>query len=91
VNQAVLPHMRGRRTGSLLHVGSTTSVCAPPFLGPYVASKFAFDVLAMTTAYEVSQFGMETTIVMPGPFTQGTEHFPHASHASDQDVTATEQ
>lgn len=53
-----------------------------------MASKFAFDALAMTTSYEVSQFGIETTIVMPGAFTQGTEHFPNASHASDQAVTA---
>jgi NAD(P)-dependent dehydrogenase (short-subunit alcohol dehydrogenase family) len=88
VNRAALPHMRGRRAGALVYVGSTTSVVVPPFLGPYVASKFAFDALAMTTSYEVSQFGIETTIVLPGPFTHGTEHFPNASHAGDRDVTA---
>jgi NAD(P)-dependent dehydrogenase (short-subunit alcohol dehydrogenase family) len=88
VNRAALPHMRERRIGTLLYVGSTTSVVVPAFLGPYVASKFAFDALAMVTSYEVSQFGIETTIVMPGPFTHGTEHFPNASHASDQSVTA---
>lgn len=44
VNRAVLPHMRARRSGTLLYVGSTTSVVVPPFLGPYVASKFAGDV-----------------------------------------------
>jgi NAD(P)-dependent dehydrogenase (short-subunit alcohol dehydrogenase family) len=87
VNRAVLPHMRERRSGTLVYVGSTTTVDVPPFLGPYVASKFAFDALAQTTSYEVSQFGIETTIVMPGAFTQGTEHFPNASHASDTDVT----
>jgi NAD(P)-dependent dehydrogenase (short-subunit alcohol dehydrogenase family) len=87
VNRAALAHMRKRRTGTLLYVGSTTSISVPPFLGPYVASKFAFDALAMTTSYEVSQFGIETTIVMPGAFTQGTEHFANASHGSDQAVT----
>jgi NAD(P)-dependent dehydrogenase (short-subunit alcohol dehydrogenase family) len=87
VNRAVLPHMRERRSGTLLYVGSTTSVVVPPFLGPYVASKFAADALAQVTSYEVGQFGIETTIVMPGPFTQGTEHFPHASHAADEDRT----
>jgi NAD(P)-dependent dehydrogenase (short-subunit alcohol dehydrogenase family) len=87
VNRAVLPHMRGRRSGTLLYVGSTTTVSVPPFLGPYVASKFAFDALAQVTSYEVSQFGIETVIVMPGAFTQGTNHFPHASRASDQAVT----
>ncbi|MEU6603148.1 SDR family oxidoreductase [Streptomyces flaveolus] len=85
VNRAVLPHMRSRRSGTLLYVGSTTSVVVPPFLGPYVASKFAADALAQVTAYEVGQFGIETTIVMPGPFTQGTEHFPNASRAGDDE------
>jgi NAD(P)-dependent dehydrogenase (short-subunit alcohol dehydrogenase family) len=88
VNRAALPHMRERRTGTLVYVGSTTTVSVPPFLGPYVASKFAFDALAMATSYEVSQFGIETSIVMPGAFTHGTEHFPNASHATDQAVTA---
>ncbi|QYN20231.1 SDR family oxidoreductase [Amycolatopsis sp. DSM 110486] len=85
VNRAVLPHMRERRSGTLVYVGSTTSIVVPPFMGPYVASKTAADALAQVTAYEVGQYGIETTIVMPGPFTQGTEHFPHATHASDTD------
>jgi NAD(P)-dependent dehydrogenase (short-subunit alcohol dehydrogenase family) len=88
VNRAVLPHLRSRRDGTLIYVGSTTSVVAPPFLGPYVASKTAADSLATVTAYEVGQLGIETTIVMPGPFTQGTEHFPNASHAGDAERAA---
>jgi len=88
VNRAVLPHMRERRSGTLLYVGSTTVVSMPPFLAPYVASKAAFDALAQTTGYEASQFGIETVIVMPGAFTHGTEHFPNASQASDQAVAA---
>ncbi|MFX4302286.1 SDR family oxidoreductase [Alicyclobacillus tolerans] len=83
VNRAVLPHMRERHTGTLLYVGSTTTVVVPPFLGPYVASKFAADALAQVTAYEVGQLGIETTIVMPGAFTQGTDHFPNASRSGD--------
>jgi len=88
VNRAVLPYMRERRSGTLVYVGSTTVVSMPPFLSPYVASKAAFDSLAQTTGYEASQFGIETVIVMPGAFTHGTEHFPNASHATDQAVTA---
>ncbi|MEU3983721.1 SDR family oxidoreductase [Streptomyces sp. NPDC026672] len=87
VNRAVLPHMRSRGTGTLVYVGSTTSVLLPPFIGPYVASKAAFDALAQVTAYEVGQYGIETSIVMPGPFTAGTQHFPNATHASDEDRT----
>ncbi len=88
VNRAALPHMRARRRGVLLYVGSTTTVDVPPFLAPYVASKSAGDALAAATAYEVGRFGIETSIVMPGAFTSGTEHFPHATHAADQSVTA---
>jgi len=88
VNRAALPHLRERRSGTLVYVGSTSMVSTPPFLGPYVASKAAFDALAVVTSYEVSQFGIETTIVMPGPITQGTGHFANASRAGDVHVTA---
>ena len=88
VNRAVLPYMRERRSGTLLYVGSTTTVSLPPFLAPYVASKAAFDALAQATGYEAAQSGIETVIVMPGAFTHGTEHFPNAGHASDDAVTA---
>lgn len=88
VNRAVLPHMRHRRSGTLLYVGSTILVTTPPFLGPYVASKAAFDALAVATSYEVSQFGIETSIVMPGAITRGTQHFPNASRATDVAVAA---
>jgi NAD(P)-dependent dehydrogenase (short-subunit alcohol dehydrogenase family) len=88
VNRAALPHLRSRGEGLLVYVGSSTSVVLPPFLAPYVASKAAFDALARTTAYEVGQFGIESTIVMPGPFTSGTEHFPNAGRAGDRTVTA---
>lgn len=88
VNRAVLPYLRAQCAGTLVYVGSTILVTTPPFLGPYVASKAAFDALAVVTSYEVSQFGIETSIVMPGAITQGTNHFPGASHASDHDVTA---
>lgn len=88
VNRAALPHMRARRAGVLLYVGSTSTVCVPPFLAPYVATKAAGDALAAATAYEVGQFGIDTSIVMPGAFTSGTEHFPNASRPSDRAVTA---
>ncbi|GHO63280.1 short-chain dehydrogenase/reductase [Ktedonobacter sp. SOSP1-52] len=88
VNRAALPHFRERGAGLLLYTGSTTTVVVPPFMGPYVASKLAVDGLAQTTAYEVNQFGIETSIVMSGPLTSGTEHFPDASRPADTATTA---
>ncbi len=87
VNRAVLPHFRERRAGTLMYVGSTTTVTPPPFLGPYVVSKAAMDALAVVTSYEANAFGIETVIVMPGAITQGTEHFPNAGHAQNDDVS----
>ena len=80
--------MRARRSGTLIYIDSTSVVTLPPFLAPYIASKAAFDILAATTAYEVGRFGIDTTIIMPGPFTSGAVHFLNASHASDKAVAA---
>ncbi|MFJ4632872.1 SDR family NAD(P)-dependent oxidoreductase [Streptomyces sp. NPDC088847] len=77
VDRAALPYLRECRAGTLLYVGSTASVIVPPFLGPYVASKSAFHALAQVTSYAVNHFGIETVIVMHGPFTHGTERFPN--------------
>ncbi|MYU35358.1 hypothetical protein GTW52_19980 [Streptomyces sp. SID8358] len=41
--------------------------------------------MAQTTRYEVAPLGIETVIVMPGPFTSGTSHFQNASRAGDQE------
>ena len=35
-------------------------------------------------AYEAGQFGIETTILMPGVFTSGTDHFQAAEFAKDE-------
>ncbi|MFE0930596.1 SDR family oxidoreductase [Streptomyces mutabilis] len=88
VNRAALPHLREQGSGTLLYVGSTIIVSTPPFLGPYAASKAAFDTLAVATSYEVAPFGIETSIVMPGAITRGTSHFPRASRASDATVAS---
>lgn len=83
LNRAALPHLRGQGRGTLLYVGSTIPVTTPPFLGPYVVSKAAMDSLALVTSYEVAPLGIETVIVMPGAFTQGTDHFPKAGRPAD--------
>jgi NAD(P)-dependent dehydrogenase (short-subunit alcohol dehydrogenase family) len=48
-------------------------------MAPYATSKAAGDLLAQTTAYEVSPLGIETTIVMPGALREGTNHSLHAT------------
>lgn len=85
VNRAVLPHMRHRESGLLLWISSTTTKGGfPPFMGPYGAAKAAMDSLAVSMAYELARFGIETAIVVPGAFTKGTAHFPSAGKPADQ-------
>lgn len=88
VNRAVLPVMRRQESGLLLWVGSGTTRAIPPFLGPYSAAKAALDAFADSTAWDVAAYGIETTILMPGVFTQGTAHFAKA--AFPQETARTE-
>lgn len=85
VNRAVLPHLRSQRDGLVVWVGSTsTRGGTPPFLAPYFAAKAAMDSLAVSYAAELARFGVDTSIVVPGSFTSGTQHFAHAGHAEDE-------
>jgi len=88
VNRAVLPAMRRQGRGVLVYIGSTTAHIFEPFIGPYVASKAAGEALADAMGLEVSRFGIETVIVVPGAFTSGTEHFAHAHTPADSAVVA---
>ncbi|PZG16246.1 SDR family NAD(P)-dependent oxidoreductase [Nonomuraea aridisoli] len=86
VNRAFLPMMRRQRSGLLIWVGSGSTRVVPPFLGPYTAAKAAFDSFAESIGYETIKFGIETTIVMPGIFVDGTDHFPNAEFPADTGV-----
>jgi NAD(P)-dependent dehydrogenase (short-subunit alcohol dehydrogenase family) len=87
LNRAALPHMRERGDGLLVWVGSSSSRGGtPPYLAPYFAAKAAMDALAVSYALEVARFGIETSIVVPGSFTHGTNHFAHSGGPADQTV-----
>lgn len=89
VNRAALPHLRGQGRGLLVWVGSSsTRGGTPPFLAPYFAAKAAMDALAVSYASELSLWGIETTIMVPGAFTKGTNHFAHSGSPSDADRAA---
>jgi NAD(P)-dependent dehydrogenase (short-subunit alcohol dehydrogenase family) len=84
VNRAVLPHLRHQQNGLLVWVGSSSTRGGhPPFLAPYFAAKAGMDALAESYAAELMKFGIETTIVVPGAFPNGTNHFVHAGTPAD--------
>lgn len=87
LNRALLPHMRARQHGLVLWTGSTsTRGGTPPYLGPYFAAKAAMDALAVTYASELARFNIETTIIVPGSFTRGTNHYAHTGHPADAEI-----
>jgi NAD(P)-dependent dehydrogenase (short-subunit alcohol dehydrogenase family) len=84
VNRAALPHLRRQGKGLLVWVGSSsTRGGTPPFLASYFAAKAAMDSLAVSYAGELARWGIETSIVVPGAFTKGTNHFAHAGSPAD--------
>jgi NAD(P)-dependent dehydrogenase (short-subunit alcohol dehydrogenase family) len=89
LNRAALPHLRAQRQGLVLWVGSTsTRGGTPPYLAPYFAAKAGMDAMAVSYAAELARFGIETSIVVPGSFTSGTNHFAHGGHPADEQVVA---
>jgi NAD(P)-dependent dehydrogenase (short-subunit alcohol dehydrogenase family) len=89
VNRAALPHLRAQGSGHLVWISSTSARGGcPPFVGPYFAAKSAMDALAVTYAGELIRFGIETTIIVPGAYTSGTNHFAHSRGPADSARTA---
>ncbi len=84
--RAVLPVMRRQGAGTLVYVSSTTAHIVEPFMATYIASKAAGEAFAESIGFEVTPFGIDTVIVVPGAFTQGTEHFAHTTGPAEPAV-----
>jgi NAD(P)-dependent dehydrogenase (short-subunit alcohol dehydrogenase family) len=85
VNRAALPQLRKQCRGLLVWVSSSSAAGGtPPYLAPYFAAKAGMDALAVVYARELALWGIETSIVVPGAFTSGTNHFAHAGSPADQ-------
>jgi NAD(P)-dependent dehydrogenase (short-subunit alcohol dehydrogenase family) len=85
VNRAALPQLRKQRNGLLVWVSSSSSAGGtPPYLAPYFAAKAGMDAMAVIYARELTRWGIETSIIVPGAFTGGTNHFAHAGSPADK-------
>jgi NAD(P)-dependent dehydrogenase (short-subunit alcohol dehydrogenase family) len=85
VNRAALPQLRKQGRGLLVWVSSSSSAGGtPPYLAPYFAAKAGMDALAVVYARELSRWGIETSIIVPGAFTGGTNHFAHSGSPADR-------
>ncbi len=85
LNRAALPQLRKQGKGLVVWIGSSsTRGGTPPYLAPYFAAKAGMDALAASYALELSRWGIETTIIVPGAYTSGTNHFPNAGSPDDK-------
>ena len=85
VNRAALPQLRKQGKGLVVWVSSSsTRGGAPPYLSPYFAAKAAMDSLAVSYSTELARWGIETSIIVPGAFTKGTNHFAHSGKPADE-------
>jgi NAD(P)-dependent dehydrogenase (short-subunit alcohol dehydrogenase family) len=81
VNRAALPQLRKQGRGLVVWVSSSSSAGGTP---PYLAPKAGMDAMAVIYARELARWGIETSIIVPGAFTGGTNHFAHSGRPADQ-------
>ncbi|HEV3501375.1 MAG TPA: SDR family oxidoreductase [Bradyrhizobium sp.] len=85
VNRAALPQLRKQEKGLLVWVSSSSSAGGtPPYFAPYFAAKAGMDAMAVVYARELARWGIETSIIVPGAFTGGTNHFAHSGSPADR-------
>ena len=83
VNRAALPQLRKQKKGLVVWVSSSS--CAggtPPYLAHYFEAKAGMDALAVVYARELTRWGIETSIIVPGAFPGWGRscEYPKANH-----------
>ncbi|MCG8330342.1 MAG: SDR family oxidoreductase [Chitinophagales bacterium] len=66
--RAVTPAMRKAGEGLIINTSSLAGRLSFPYFGIYCASKFAMEGYSQSLRYELAPFGVEVSIVEPGPF-----------------------
>jgi NADP-dependent 3-hydroxy acid dehydrogenase YdfG len=67
VTQAILPHFRERRAGTIVNVASIGGQMAFPLYSLYHASKWAVEGFSDSLQYELKQFNIKVKLIEPGP------------------------
>ena len=89
VNRAALPQLRKQKQGLVIWVSSSSAAGGtPPYLAPYFAAKAGMDAMAVVMSRELTLWGIETSIIVPGAFTSGTNHFAHSGRPADKEREA---
>ncbi len=64
--QAVVPHMRERKTGMIVNISSVVGKLVTPANGVYSASKFALEGLSDALRLELAPFSISVVLIEPG-------------------------
>ena len=68
VTRAILPIMRGQRSGQVITITSTAGLIGGEFSAAYAASKFALEGWMESLRFDVAPYGITTMSVEPGFF-----------------------
>jgi NAD(P)-dependent dehydrogenase (short-subunit alcohol dehydrogenase family) len=79
--RAVLPHMRRRGSGFVVHVSSIAGRVALPNSALYSASKAALEMFGEIQHYELASLGIDVSIIEPGMY--GTGILDKLDHGDD--------
>ncbi|HET7107606.1 MAG TPA: SDR family oxidoreductase [Candidatus Acidoferrum sp.] len=66
VTQAVLPHMRERKSGRIVMLSSVAGILTPPTYGAYSSSKHAVEALSNALRLELYPFNIDVVLIEPG-------------------------
>jgi NAD(P)-dependent dehydrogenase (short-subunit alcohol dehydrogenase family) len=90
--RAFLPHMRERRTGTVVFIGSVVGWQSWAYGGVYAASKWALRGISQTLHDEISPFGLRSTCVNLGyfrtPVLSNEQRPPKVSRITDYEELA---
>ena len=67
VIQSILPYLRQQGYGHIIQISSIAGLMALPGMAMYNATKWAVEGMVETLANEVKEFGINVTLVEPGP------------------------
>lgn len=65
MTRAVLPHMRTRRAGRIIHIGSVLGFLPMPYGALYAASKHAVEGYSESLDHELRSWGIRSIVVEP--------------------------
>lgn len=68
LTKALVPQMKARRWGRIIHISSIMGIVSKPGRGAYSATKAALVGLAQASALELGGHGITVNCIAPGPF-----------------------